>query len=309
MKRLFGAIAVLIATASIASAQDYNTAVEAHNNAAATSDKTEILGYLREALSIAEACEEEEAVLLAETCRDEIVSTLISLAKEKFNDGDFDAARGVLDETVTVAKEYNREDIIEEAEELVALSYKQQGLSLLKAKQSAEAAEYLQKYVATVPEDAQANLLLGQALAGSGKVDEAVTYLEVAAQDEAQAKAATGLLSNLFLKKGQAAIKAKKVTEAVELLEKANEYNENANAYYLLGTAYTGAGKKAQAVEAYKKFLELKPGDSKAVDIRYTIAVTAQQLGDKATAIEYYSMLDGTKYAETAKAQLGQLKK
>ena len=101
------------------------------------------------------------------------------------------------------------------------------------------------------------------------------------------------MLSNTFLKKGQAALKAGKNADAIAAFEKANSYLENANAYKLIASANIKSGKSAKAIEAYKKYLEISPNAKDASDIIFTIAATAQKAGDKATAIEYYNKLSG----------------
>ena len=66
MKRLFVAIATLALTAGIASAQDFNAAVETFNMGAQTleANKAEALSQFKSALAQFEACEEEEAASL-----------------------------------------------------------------------------------------------------------------------------------------------------------------------------------------------------------------------------------------------------
>ena len=116
---------------------------------------------------------------------------------------------------------------------------------------------------------------------------------------------AAKLLSSAYLREGQALLKAGKNLEAVAALEKSNSYAESANAYKLIASAYTKSGKSAQAIEAYKKYLEVSPNAKDADDILFTIAATAQKAGDKATAKEYYGKLTGSaKYAAQAAAQL-----
>ena len=85
---------------------------------------------------------------------------------------------------------------------------------------------------------------------------------------------------------------------------------ENAGAYKLLASAWMKGGKTANAINAYKKYVEVAPDAKDVPDILFTIAATAQKAGDKATAIEYYSKLTGNaKYGEQAKTLLASLKK
>ena len=132
--------------------------------------------------------------------------------------------------------------------------------------------------------------------------------LKVAAAN-GKADQANKLLSNLFLKKGQALLKENKGADAIKAFEEANSYVENANAYKLIASANTKLGKTKAAIDAYKKYLEIDPNVKDAADVMFTIAATAQKAGDKATATEYYKKLSGTKYAEQAKAQLAALAK
>ena len=141
----------------------------------------------------------------------------------------------------------------------------------------------------------------------AGDNDTAIEALKVAAAN-GKADQANKLLSNVFLKKGQALLKENKAADAIAAFEEANSYVENANAYKLIASANTKLGKSKAAIEAYKKYLEVDPNVKDAAEM-FTIAATAQKAGDKATATEYYKKLSGTKYAEQAKAQLTALQK
>ena len=137
----------------------------------------------------------------------------------------------------------------------------------------------------------------------TGNLDGAIDAFLKASEFGQEAK--TGkLLSNCFLKKGQAAMKAGKNDDAIAAFQESNKYLETANAYKLIANIYTKSGKSANAIEAYKKYLEMEPNAKDSADIILTIAATAQKAGDKATAKEYYKKLAGTKHAAMAEAQL-----
>ncbi len=306
MKKIFAAIAALGLAATVAFAQDYNAAVEAFNAGATAleSNKTEALAQFRSALSIAQALEGDEAAELVAKCKDAIPGVLMSIAKEKINEGAYDDALTVLEETKTVAAEYEAAAVVDEAAALVPNVYLRKGSTLLKEKNFAAAAEALAKVVEFNPEDGQSFLLLGQAQMQNGNLPAATEALEKAAAF-GKADQANKLLSNAYLKQGQALLKAGKNADAIAALEKANSYLENANAYKLIASAYTKSGKSAQAIETYKKYLEVSPNAKDAEDIIFTIAATAQKAGDKATAKDYYKKLSGSaKYAAQAEAQL-----
>ena len=311
MKRLFVALAALALAAGIASAQDFNAAVEAFNMGAQTleSNKAEALSQFKNALTQFEACSEAEAADMIAQCKKVIPQTIISIAKEQINESAYDEALETLKDAVATAEGYGQEELAVEAKNLVPTAWSRKGAALLKAKDFAGAAAAFKAAVTINPEDGQNQLLYGQALMQAGDNAGAIAALEAAAANgkEDQAKK---LLSNAYLKEGMALVKANKSAEAIEALEKANSYVESANAYKLIASANTKLGKSKAAIEAYKKYLEVDPNAKDAADVMFTIAATAQKAGDKATAIEYYKKLSGNaKYSAQAAQQLGALQK
>ena len=295
MKRLFVAVAAFALAAGIASAQDMSAAVETFNMGAQTleSNKVEALAQFKSALTQFEACDAEEAAEMIAQCKKIIPQTMVSIAKEQINESKYDEALETLKEAAGVAEGYGQEEIAVEAKDLVPTAYVRKGAALMKDKDFVGAAAAFKGAVALTPEDGQTQLLSAlEAAAANGKEDQAKK-----------------LLSNLFLKEGMALVKANKSAEAITALEKANSYGESANAYKLIASANTKLGKSKAAIEAYKKYLEVDPNAKDAADVMFTIAATAQKASDKATAIEYYKKLSGTKYAEQAKAQLAALQK
>ena len=310
MKRLFAAVAALALATGIASAQDFNAAVETFNNGAQTleSNKADALTQFKSALAQFEACSEEEAAEMVAKCKEIIPQTIVSIAKEQINEAQYDEAVETLKEAAAVAEGYGIENIAAEAKELIPNAWSRKGAALLKAKDFIGAAAAFKSVVSLNPEDGQSQLLYGQALMQAGDNAGAIAALEAAAAN-GKADQAGKLLANVFLKEGMALVKAGKSAEAIEALEKSNTYAESANAYKLIASANTKLGKSKAAIEAYKKYLEIDPDAKDAADVMFTIAATAQKAGDKATATEYYKKLSGTKYAEQAKAQLAALAK
>ena len=309
MKRFFVAIAALGLAAAVASAQDFNAAVDAFNAGATAmeTNKTEALAQFRSALEMAQACTEEDTAEFIAKCKTAITGALLSIAKEQINEAAYDEALVTLKEAKAVAEEYEETAAAEEAAALVPNVYMRKGSTLLKDKDFAGAAATFSELVTISPEDSQAYLLLGQAQMQGGNTEAAIESL-TKANELGDDKQAPKLLCSAYLREGQTLLKAGKNNEAVAALEKSNSYVESANAYKLIASAYTKAGKSAKAIEAYKKYLEVSPNAKDAADIMFTIAATAQKAGDKATATEYYKKLAGTKYAAQAEAQLKALK-
>ena len=305
MKKLFAVIAALGLAAVVAGAQSLNEAKEAFNSGveAMETSKTEALAKFQSALEIANQCtEEEDAAEFIGTCKTAITGAMVSIAKEQINEAAYDEALATLSQVKATAADFGQDEVIAEADNLIPNVYMRKGSTLLKNKDFAGAADAFKSVVAVKPDDGQAYLLLGQSLMQTGAMDEAIEALTKA--NELGEGNAAKLLSTAYLKEGQALLKAGKNLEAVEALEKSNSYVESGNAYKLIASAYTKAGKSAKSIEAYKKYLEVSPNAKDSADIMFTIAATAQKAGDKATAKEYYGKLAGTKYAEQAAAQL-----
>jgi tetratricopeptide (TPR) repeat protein len=306
MKRLL-VVFVALGFAALASAQDFNAAIDVFNAGATAlegGNKVEALTQFRSALTQFEACEGDEAAEMIGKCKDIIPNTLLSIAKEQINEADYDKAIASLAEAQSVAKEYGKDEIVADAVALVPNVYLRKGSTLLKDKDYAGAAAAFKEVVALTPEDGQAYLLLGQAQMQNNDLPAATEALEKAAEF-GKADQANKLLGNAYLKEGQALLKEKKFADAIAALEKSNSYAESANAYKLLASAQTQAGKSKDAIASYKKYLEVSPNAKDAADIMFTIAATAQKAGDKATAKEYYNKLTGdAKYGAQAQAQL-----
>ena len=306
MKKLL-VVFVALGFAALASAQDFNAAIDVFNAGATAlegGNKVEALAQFRSALTQFEACEGDEAAEMIDKCKDIIPNTLLSIAKEQINEADYDKAIASLAEVQTIAKEFGKDEIVADAAALVPNVYLRKGSTLLKDKDFAGAAAAFKEVVALTPEDGQAFLLLGQAQMQNNDLSAATEALEKAAE-LGKADQANKLLSTAYLKEGQAALKAKKFADAIAALEKSNGYVESANAYKLLASAQTQAGKSKDAIASYKKYLEVSPNAKDAADIMFTIAATAQKAGDKATAKEYYNKLTGdAKYGAQAAAQL-----
>lgn len=306
MKKILVTLAAFALAATVALAQDYNAAVELFNSGAqAFSDgnKAEAVDYYKQALDQFLACEEEDAAEKAEQLKDLIPNICISIANDQIKEQDYDGALATLAQAKELAAGYENEEAVAKADEKVAGVYLAKGNSLIRAKEYAAAAEALKAATALDPENGKAVLLLGQALVQGGQTDEAIEALEKAAALGEEATAGK-LLATTYLRKGQAQLKAGQNADAVESLEKSNSYGESANAYKLMASAYTKLGKSKEAIAAYKKYLEVNPGAADTADICFTIAATAQKSNDKATAVEYYKKLAGTKYAAQAEAQL-----
>ena len=205
--------------------------------------------------------------------------------------------------------DYDATDTAEEANKLITKVYMQKGNTALWANDMAGAIAAYTKVVELDPTNGNAYLRIGRAYAASGKLEEAVAAYETAATNGKEADAKKQL-SNLFLKKAQASLKAGANQEVIDYALKANSYLENANAYKLAASAAQHLKNNAQCIEFHEKYLEIKPNAKDAAGVTFTIAALYQQLGNNAKAIENYEKVaSDPQYGAGAQEQLKVLKK
>lgn len=308
-KIILMAVFAIFATAAV-SAQDMAQATETYNNGAMAlqmGDNAAALEAFQQALTMGEACGEEGAELVA-NCKNYIPQLMLRIGKDMINDKKYDEALGQIEKAAAIAKEYGNAEIGTEAAELIPMINMQKANDLLNSKDYAGAAEAYKTIVAEDPTNGMAQLRLGMALGATGKVGEAeAAYLE--ASKNGQEKTAIKQLSNMFVKRAAANLKAK-YNEAIADALKSNEYKENPTAMKVAGTAASSLKDSKNAIAYLEKYLELAPNAKDANMMHYTIAALAQGLGDKQKAIDNYSKITGDpKLGETAKAQLAVLQK
>ena len=309
MKKIFMFFAAVAMTAGIASAQDINSVTETYNNGAMElemGNKEAALGYFQAALTAAEELG-EEGMQIADNCKNTIPVLMNSIAKDYIKAEQFDAALEQLNKTIEAAGLYGNAEVAEDAKALINQTLMAKGNDMINNKDFAGAIEVYNQIMAAEPANAMAALRLGMAYGAAGNIEEAEKAYLVAAEN-GQDKNAYKQLSNLFVKKAAAVLKTKNYAQAVEFALKSNEYLENATAMKVAGTAASALQKNAEAIQYLEKYLELSPNAKDAAQMKYTIAATAQVLGDKAKAKEYYQqILSDPKFGPTAKQMLESL--
>ena len=310
MKKIFMFFAAVAMAAGIASAQDINSVTETYNNGAMElemGNKEAALGYFQAALTAAEALG-EEGMQIADNCKSTIPVLMESIAKDYIKAEMYDAAIEQLNKTIEVCNTLGNASQADECKTLIYQTLMAKGNDLINAKDFAGAIEVYNQIMAAEPTNAMASLRLGMAYGATGNTEAAEAAYLVAAQN-GQEKNAYKQLSNLFVKKAAAVLKTKNYAEAIEFALKSNEYLENATAMKVAGTAASALQKNEEAIQYLEKYLELSPNAKDAAQMKYTIAATAQVMGDNAKAKEYYTMiLSDPKFGPTAKQMLETIK-
>ena len=310
MKKIFLFFAAAVMTAGVMSAQDINQATESYNNGAMElqmGNNAAAIENFQTALTMGEALGEEGAELVA-NCKKAICSAYLSMAKDLYNAKDFEGAVTAFQQTKEVAEGYGEAEIAAEAAKLIGqtemLQYNTAGKAAMKAKDYATAIANFSKVLEMDPTNGGVAVQLGQAYMRAGQLDESIATLETA-KANGEEEDASKLLSNIYLKKAQAANKAKKYQEVIDFATKSNEALENGNAYKLSASALQKLGKNDECIAAYEKYLEVTPNAKDAGGIICTIAVLYQQAGNKAKAKEYYEkIVNDPQFGATAQEQL-----
>lgn len=310
MKKVLVSVCALFAALSLGFAQDVNEATDVYNagaEALTLGNKEDALRYFVKAHTIAVECGEAGAEIVA-NCESIMPQLSLSIAKDLLKEGEYETAVEKLAETVTLAEKLGAETTAVEAQALIPQAYIQKGTKLLKAKEFEAAVEAFQKTLEVDPSNAKAALYMGQAYDKLGNTEKAVETYELAAS-LGQEKTANKQLSGIFLKKANAANKAKKFAEAIENADKSNSYLENADACYIAGLAAQNLSKAEKAIASFEKYVELKPGAGNVAAVKFTIATLYQGLKNNAKAIEYYKMVENDPtYGPEAQKQLKALK-
>ena len=306
MKKIFLMLVAAAMTALTVSAQDINQATENYNNGAMElqmGNKDAALGYFQTALTMAEALGDEGAEIAA-NCKNTIPALMASIGKDLVKAEDFTNAIEQLKKAAEVAEAYGNAEVVDDVKTLIPQVLMSQAGNLLNAKDFAGAAAIYQQVVDADPANGMAALRLGMALGSLGKAAEAeAAYLQAA--ENGQEANAKKQLSNMFVKQAAALLKAKNYQGAVDAALKGNEYLENATAMKVAGTAASQLKKNEDAIKYLEKYLELSPNAKDAAQMIYTIAATAQTMGNKEKAKQYYQKITtDPKFGPTAQQML-----
>ena len=311
MKKIAMLFAAAAMTVSVAFAQDINAVAEIYNNGAMElemGNKESAIGYFQTAITEAEALG-EAGVEIITNCQMMIPAVMISLANDFIEAEDYDTAMDWLTKAEEAANLYGDVEKAADAAAKKTQVLMKKGGELVKAKDYANAIVVYEQIMALDPDNGRAALTMGQAYAATGNTEKAEEAYAIAAAN-GQEKQANKQLSNLYVKKASAALKAKNAQEAYDFAVKSNEYLENANAYKIAGQCAMTLGKAAEGLPLLEKYLELSPNAKDANQMKFNIAATAQKLGDKEKAKAYYEqVLSDPKLGPAAKQQYDALNK
>ena len=302
MKKIILALAAVVFSAGMVSAQDLASATETYNNGAEqfqNGDKVAALDLFKKALTMAEALGDDGADIVA-NCKNTIPVLTMSIAKDLVREKEYDSAIEKINEAQKVAGDYENDEVIADAAELLPQVLSAAGTAAYSAKEMEKAVDYFEKALALDAENGATALRLGQALNSLGKVEEAKAALTTAmnnGDDNAKKQLAT-----IILREAQTALQAGKNADVVAMIAKADEDGmvTNAAAYQLAASASQKLNKAADAIKYYEKFLTADPDNKNAGAIAYTVGALYQGQNNKAKALEFYKKAQEKGYAQAA---------
>lgn len=303
MKKMILALAAVVFSAGLVSAQDLASATETYNNGAEqfqNGDKVAALDLFKKALTMAEALGDDGADIVA-NCKNTIPVLTMSIAKDLVREKEYDSAIEKINEAQKVAGDYENDEVIADAAELLPQVLSAAGTAAYTAKEMEKAVDYFEKSLALDTDNGATALRLGQALNSLGKVEEAKAAFTTA-MNNGQEDNAKKQLANIILREAQAALQAGKNADVVSMIAKADEDGmvTNAAAYQLAASASQKLNKAADAIKYYEKFLSADPDNKNAGAIAYTVGALYQGQNNKAKALEFYKKAQEKGYAQAA---------
>lgn len=310
MKKIFVTLMVALFAMGIAAAQDLEKATEIYNNAAAAieNNKAEAVTLFEQALDMAEKLGEEGSEIAAQ-CKGIIPKLYMSIGKELVNENDLDGAVANFNKAAEKAGAFGDTEVADEAKALIPQILMKDANGLLNAKNYEAAVAAYQKVIDADPENGNAHLRKGQALAALGNTDDAIKAFELASEN-GQEEVAAKQLSNIYVKKAVACQKAKDTKGQLENAQKSTQYVDNANAQKLIGLAAKDLKQFKVASEAFEAYLSMNPGAiEKEPQIVYYLGEALVKNGDNAKACGYFKKIaQDAKLGEAARYQITTLK-
>lgn len=291
MRRLIYSAAAFFVCAALASAQDFNKAATMATEANAALEQgnyeAAIKGFTAAAQEVG-LCTESSAPELLAACKKGICQTLYSAANQYVKDGKLDEAIDGLTKAIEKSRENACDDIEAKAVNLKQQVVKLYANSKIKAAATANSAQEkiacyndalakLEILIAEGLDDAKLYIQKGQILKSLGKQQAAIeSFLK--AKTMGEESAANKQLSKLYLQEASSKLSSKNYEDAITSALKATEYENNALAYKIAGTAANACKKVQDAINYLSKYLELAPDAKDAAQIKSAIATLSSQL-------------------------------
>jgi tetratricopeptide (TPR) repeat protein len=293
--------------AQLGEAQEkYNLAATAVNDG----NTKEAIDLFNEAIELLADVEEDEvAEELLYNAEGFLPGLYLSYAKETAEAGETDEAIELFSKTIEVSEMYGDNGTKENAEKALPRLYYKKAAGLYKASAFDQAIVELDKAIEVDASFAKAYYLKAVVYKKTGddvKLEEAAKQTIANAGNDNKTKAkAQKLAAGHFLKKGNAAKGEAKYDEAIALIQKSLEFNDNnGTAYLLLLQSYVAQEDWDNAIATANSAIELESDEEKKAGFYYEMANAYVGKGDNTSACDSFRKAAVGKYEANAKYQL-----
>ena len=289
MKKIILTLAALVAVSSISFAQGLKEATDAAQGAQEAYEAGNYEGALngfKSALNKAAALGDEGKELVGQ-CNEAIPTVMMSIAKKKANNRDYEGAVAQLEEIVATADIYKGSDaLIMEADGLIPTVMMSQGAEYLRESNFDAAVAVYQKLSDKYPQNGEVAFNLGQALSKTGDTAGALEAFKKSITLGYNVSDCESQIATLNLKSVLADYKSGKLSKAVDgAAEVIATAGDNAslkgNAIKIIGGCIQSAAvsKKNpdEAVKYYNKLAEVDPSNSNLASYAFYIGYAYYQ--------------------------------
>lgn len=294
------------------SAQTMDDVVNKFNAAAelVNSDAAAAATLLQESIELANKVgpEADELRLMAES---QLPAVYFRLGTEQQRDGNTDAALESFHQSLDLGLEYNDPNTVAKAQNILGRLYLLQGNNAYRAGENEKAIELLTKSVEYDAENARTWLLKGLSHRRLEDLDNMITSMDQAIaaaekEDDAQLKgtAEKSIRDYLAIRANQS-IQGNRASEALNYLNTAINYGEEAQTYFLLTLAYNSLQQWDNAVDAAEKALALEVDDAgEKAKIYFEMGNALREKGNTEAACSAFRNAAHGNYAESANYQI-----
>ncbi|MDP2424058.1 MAG: tetratricopeptide repeat protein, partial [Bacteroidales bacterium] len=308
---------ILMTTIGNLSAQTMEQVVEKYNTAAQliNTDAAGAVKNLEEAVKMADIVgeEAEQIKVMAES---QLPAMYFKLAGELYKEKKNDQSIEVFEKSIIAGELYNDPGTVARAKDILGKLYFAQGNNHYRAAENDKAIEALNRSLVYEPNNARVQMLLGLIYRKSedlenmtASMDQAIALAKVGDDEQTQSTCEKSMRDYLAVRANRN-IQANKNSDALELLQKATKYGDDAQTYYLLALAHNRIKQYDSALESAQTALALETDNaSEKAKIWFEIGNAHKEKGNSQEACDAYRNAAHGNFAEAANYQRQQVLK
>lgn len=312
--KLIFTLTVALSLNSFAQAQTYEDAVKTFNEGyqlVKDGKAAEAKAKFFEVISISDKVG-EEAIEIKKKAESQIPALQYKIAGELYKSKNITGAIDAFQEAAELAKKFGDKSIETKVKGVIPKLYYSQGNSYFKQEKLEDAIQAYQKAIELEPNYGKAYYQIGLVYKKQDNLDLALENFDkaieigLATKDRVAAREAEEAARDLLIFKGAKEIEAKRFDSAIELLNKAINYdNESAEIYYRLAEAYNKKSVFDLAIEYANKALKFeKGGKTDRAKIWYELGYAYKNKGNKSAACEAYEQASFGQFKNIAQYEM-----